>query len=130
MANPLSRTPTWPASFARTISFGMEDDPPVVIEMGESSQKTAPARPEQNPTEIASLLNAVVPGLCVIREGVLQLITTERMKLKERTHLAFGEVSKCKTRLQEEMDRLKSVEKKLLEKSDVHAETAEDYEQA
>lgn len=99
-------------------------------EVGESSARLKRPQAMGLPDNSGTMFTKLMSGLKVIEADFLPMIVSKRMKLKERRHVAFEGVSNSRVRLLEEMDRQRFIERRLSEKSEVHAEIAEDYEQA
>ena len=115
---------------ARTQPYAGGSESLYVVEVGESSARRSPLSTMENPLKFSNTETKVIPGLYSIRSSIIPLVTSERTKLQETRHMAFAGISKTKSRLQEEKERLAFVKRRLSEKSDLHATAAEDYEQA
>ena len=78
----------------------------------------------------AKLMAGVLPGLYVIRDGILQLVKSHEMTLKETRETAFAELHLANDRLEEERKRLHFVEKKVRETAASDISVTKEYEKA
>ena len=69
-------------------------------------------------------------GLQVIREGIIPLVSSQSMRLRENRHVAAGIVHRAKDRAKEEVDRLRFVERKVAENRAINDRALEEYEKA
>ncbi|KAG0594647.1 hypothetical protein M758_UG096000 [Ceratodon purpureus] len=94
---------------------------------------TPPERETREPSARARTSNdlaRVLPGLYVIKEGILPLLSSHCFSLRETRHTAAAEVHRAKDRQQEEVQRLRFVERKVAEKVAIHERALEEYEEA
>ena len=109
----------------------LPDDVPIKYEPGESSTRRDLAQPTSKAdAAFQTMTNSTFAGLSLLRPAIEVAVTTERNKLCMSSHDEKRDVALLKSRVIEENERLKYMNRKLAENVDSHNYACEEYEKA
>lgn len=108
----------------------LPDSVPIKFDPGESSHTRRSLQPSKEDIAFLSMTKSTFAGLALIRGAMEQAVITQRNNLCMSSHNEKRDVAQIKSRLAEEKERLKYINRKLAEKTASHDRACDELQRA